>query len=60
MNQTAVSILPSVVLLAAVVYGVVTHRPWLWITAAGICVVLLLFFLLFGLGSGFGGAILSQ
>jgi hypothetical protein len=55
MNSTSGSILPIALLLAALVFGIVTHRRWLWIAAGSICVALVVVFLMFGLGHGYGG-----
>lgn len=55
MNAMSGSILPIAVLVAAFVYGIATHRRWLWIPAGCMCAVLLIFLLLFGLGHGVGG-----
>lgn len=45
------SILVNAILLAAVVYGLVTQRRWLWIAATAVLVSLLVSFLLWG-GAG--------
>jgi hypothetical protein len=39
MNWTT-SIIWNALLIAAVIYGVLTHRRWLWITAAAILVLM--------------------
>lgn len=45
----------NVALVFAVVYGVATHKRWLWITAGTVLGLLLIAFLLLG-GVGSGGA----
>lgn len=52
----------NVALVAAIIYGAVTHKRWLWISAGAIFIVLFAaFFLLSGVvgGHGYGGYIIK-
>jgi len=49
-------ILSPVVAIAAVIYGITTHRRWVWAIAGAYVVVSLLLFLFLGGIGGHGGA----
>lgn len=50
------SIIINVVLIAAVVFGIMIHRRWVWITAGALFVGLFAAFVLLGGLGGAGGA----
>lgn len=54
--MSLVWIIVDVGLVAVILYGVVTHRRWLWISASVIVVVSFTVFVLLGGLAGHGGA----